>query len=591
MTPHRLTVNEKVTELDNPIAAAAILKGPGLVGVLLTGPSRLALANLAGGAPHVIQLHLEGAQEVALLSADTALVRTADGAVWALANLAGEARPKAIARDIRSLHARPGGASAIGIGVDGSATAFSVARGEISARTITARGGALRTADLDEHVTYVIAEGEEGGVFRIHPGATPELGTSARAVLPRGALELDRLRGGTSLAIAFKRGEATIAAVTGGPRRFDAKLLQLGGKVADAAVIGASLAVVFLDGRAALYDEDTLARAGAEPTQPTSAITLSTRGRPRVLLATTNKGAPSLWLGTTSGELLSIAVEMAESKAKEEEAAAAIEAPKEEPEAKAEEAAVVEAEPEAAPDLTVRLAEIDAELAIVRAAFKNVEAAREQERSEAAEQMRSALAEAEERATRELATTVRAEREESELTLANHGRELEASSALALRTLREEHAAAFARVEQSHDQALASRDEALAALKQRFEEEQQALSNELDTTAKRLGAEIDRAIAAETELAARTQHLASEHAEVDGLRAELDRLREETAQQKAEVEDQKSAIEELEASLRRERDRAITAEHAAESVINVDRAREKLGGVIARVKSEIQKRR
>jgi len=696
MTPHRLTANEKVTELDNPIAAAAILSTPGLVAVLLTGPSRLALVPLTGGVPHVIALPLEGPQEIALLSANTALVRTADGSVWALANLAGEARPKAIAQEIRSLHGRSGGANALGIGIDGSATAFSVARGEISARTFTARGGALRTADLDEHVTYVIAEGDEGGVFRIHPGATPELGTSARAVLPREALDLDRLRGGASLAIAFKRGEPTIAAITGGPRRFDARLVQLGGKVADAAVIGACLAVVFLDGRAALYDEETLARAGAEPTQPTSAIALGIRGRPRALLATTNKGAPSLWLGTTSGELLSIAVELAEAKAPEE-APKEIDAPVEEtaapveetaaiePAPIAEESAIASAEPvaapepepavEPAPDLAARIAEIDAELETVRTAFKNVEAAREQERndaaeatrralaeaaersdlevaalrsslaevetarekersdaademrraladvdvarekersdaaedklralvevdvarekerSDAAEEMLRALAEAAERAARELATTVRAEREEGELALSDRGRALETSNALEIRALKEEHSAAFARVEQSHDQALVSRDEATATLKQRLDEEQLALASELDATAKRLGAEVDRAIALEAELAVRTGHLASEHAEVDGLRAEIDRLREETARQKAELDEQKGEIKKLDAAMRRERERAVVAERAAEGVINVDRAREKLGGMLDRVRSEIQKRR
>src|SRR6185437_8777177 len=122
MTSHRLTANEKVTELDAPIASAAILPGSMLLGVLLTGPTRLALVPAGGGLAHVVELHLDSPQEVALLSPDVALVRTLDGAVWALANLAGEPRPKVIARDIRSLHARPGGGHALGIGADGSAT-------------------------------------------------------------------------------------------------------------------------------------------------------------------------------------------------------------------------------------------------------------------------------------------------------------------------------------------------------------------------------------------------------------------------------------------------------------------------------------
>ena len=228
MTSHRLTANEKVTELDTPIAGAAILPGALLLGVLLTGPSRLALVPLGGGRPHIVDLHLDSPQDVALLSPDVALVRTGDGAVWTLANLTGEPRPKVTARDVRSLHARPGGGHALGIGEGGSATAFSIARGEVSARTFAARGGALRTADVDEHVTYVIAEGEVSGVFRIHPGATPELGTSARAQLPAEAAALDRVRGSASLAVVFKRGETSVAVITGGPRRFDAKLPSTG---------------------------------------------------------------------------------------------------------------------------------------------------------------------------------------------------------------------------------------------------------------------------------------------------------------------------------------------------------------------------
>ena len=697
MTPHRLTANEKVTELDTPIASAAILPGALLLGVLLTGPSRLALVPLGGGSAHVVELHLDSPQEVALLAPDAALVRTADGAVWALADLTGEARPKVIARDIRSLHARPGGVHALGIGVDGSATAFSITRGAVSARTFTARGGALRTADLDEHVTYVIADGDGGGVFRIHPGATPELGTSARADLPIEAAGLDRIRGSASLVVVFKRGEANIAVITGGPRRFDARLVHLEGKVADAAVIGSSLAVVFLDGRAALYDEPTITSAGAKGMTPVSEIALGTRGRPRVLVTSSIKGAPVLCVGTTSGELLSITLSAVEASAPEPqpEAPAVVEAEAPAPieaeaEAEAEAPAPIEieappieqviafeslaaepeplpeaaiAEPETAPiaapaqDLTARIAEFEAELEGLRQALATVEAAgareridaaddrarlirahedaREEDRAEAAQDKARALAEIEatrwkdradaaeekaraiaeieaarekdrvdaaddearaiaevaERAGRELAATVRAEREEGELALSDRGRSLEAAKNLVIRALEEEHAAALARVEQSHELALASRDEATAAMKLRLEEEQQALGAELEATTKRLGAEVERALAAEAELAARARHLASEHAEAQKLRGEAERLREQATRHKADLAARKVEIDKLEDAVSRERERAITAERAGEGVINVDRAREKIGGVLDRVRNELAKRR
>ncbi|MEP7122290.1 MAG: hypothetical protein ABJE95_15320 [Byssovorax sp.] len=719
MTPLHLTANEKVTDLDTPIASAAILPGALLLGVLLTGPARLALVPLGGGSAHVVELGLESPQEIALLAPDAALVRTADGAVWALANLTGEARPKVIARDIRSLHARPAGVHALGIGVDGSATAFSITRGAVSARTFTARGGALRAADVDEHVTYVIAEGEAGGVFRIHPGATPELGTSARADLPIEAAGLDRLRGGAALAAVFKRGEAGLAVITGGPRRFDAKLVQVGGNVADAAVIGSSLAVVFLDGRAALYDEAAIAAAAASAViAPVSEIALGTRGRPRVLVASLIKGARALCVGTTSGELLSITLSAAEAIAPEPqiEAPATIEAapieieaappieieaapieleaaPIEEktptieaetPPAEAEaappiaeviafeslaaepvigeaEPPIAEAEPapfaEPAPDFAAKIAEFEAQLAGLREALATVEAAgarerldaaedrarlirthedarendraeaaqdkaralaeleatrwkdradaaedkaralaeseaaREKDRADAAEDKARALAEAAERAGRELAAVVRAEREEGELALSDRGRSLEAAKALAIRTLEEEHAAALARVEQSHELALASRDEATTALKLRLEEEHRALAAELDATTRHLGAELERALASEAETAARARHLASEHAEALTLRGEVERLRAESTRHKAELAARKLEIDQLEDAVSRERERAITAERAGEGVINVERAREKLGGVLDRVRSELAKRR
>ncbi len=65
--------------------------------------------------------------------------------------------------------------------------------------------GTLRGCDVGESVTYVVFDGDGGGQFRIHPGATPELGTSAKTSLPSEARELDLVRGGQAL---FRRLEA-----------------------------------------------------------------------------------------------------------------------------------------------------------------------------------------------------------------------------------------------------------------------------------------------------------------------------------------------------------------------------------------------
>jgi hypothetical protein len=292
----------KQRDLEATARAGALLSGAGLVGVLTAGPARLCLLPTGGGDGSVVDLAVESPQDLALLSKDVAVVRAGDGHLWGFVDLAGGARAKQVGRDARALYMRPSGESALALNQDGSATAITVNRQEIGARTIAIRG-ALRACDVGESVTYVVFDGEGGGQFRIHPGATPELGTSAKTTLPAEARELDLVRGGQALSAVWKRGMPALCVVTGTPAKLSARMVTLDGRPADVAVIEDAMLVAFADGRLALYDADALAAAGDAPVPARSVVALTSRGKPRIALVSVTKGSAALWVGTTAGEV------------------------------------------------------------------------------------------------------------------------------------------------------------------------------------------------------------------------------------------------------------------------------------------------
>jgi hypothetical protein len=166
--------------------------------------------------------------------------------------------------------------------------------------------GTLRAVELGAGETYVVADGGsgDGGEFRVHPGATPEPGAKDRAPLPRGAAKFDRVRGGRDLSVVYKRGEREVCIVQRAGGKLTAKIVVLRDGAADAAVTETSLFVTFADGRIELYDGDTLTRAADEPLTAVHALSLGASGEPRVLHAA---GRGTLWVGSSSGEVLSLA--------------------------------------------------------------------------------------------------------------------------------------------------------------------------------------------------------------------------------------------------------------------------------------------
>lgn len=297
----------KLQSLDAEVRSAAILVNPGLIAMLSTSPVRLAVIPTSGTGGKITNIALDGADAVALLSRDVAVVRGTDDSVWALLDITHTPKMDQVGRDVRSLAMRPTGETALAIGWDGSATELRLNKLEVDARAFTLRG-TVRACDLGESEAYVVVDGEDGGQLRVHPGATPEAGASLRCNLPREAAQLDRVRGGPRLVAVYKPGSQTVCLATGGPARLVAKLVQLEARPTDVVVLETTFIALFDDGRAALYDAEAIASASdAGPITAKHTLQMGGRGEPRAALLT-GKGGATLWIGTSGGDVLSAPV-------------------------------------------------------------------------------------------------------------------------------------------------------------------------------------------------------------------------------------------------------------------------------------------
>ena len=306
MSTSHLDSPRKILDLGAGIAACAWLGGPGLVAFLTSRPARIAVTPVGATSGDAIDLPRITAQEVALLSKDVALVRDKEGTVWSVP-LADPYKVREIVRDMRMLLARPSGEGALAISDEGKVLTLSLGRGEVGARPVEVPGR-MRAGDAGDGVTYLLAEGEGGGQLRVYPGTAPERGPSARVTLPAEAAEFDQVRGGRVYCVVYKRGGAGLCVVTRDGARAEASLVTLDAPIADVAVTDTSVVVAFVSGKLALYDAASLAVPSEEPKAPVSTTAAGGKGRPRVLLATTTKGATSIWIGTAEGEVMRAAV-------------------------------------------------------------------------------------------------------------------------------------------------------------------------------------------------------------------------------------------------------------------------------------------
>jgi hypothetical protein len=295
----------KVADLHGEVRGGAFLANPGLIAKLSGNPAQLAIQPISGSSAKITKISLDSPEEVALLSRDVAVVRSGDD-VWALLDITHTPKMDQVAGHIRSLHMRPNGESALALGWDGSATQLTLSRHEVVGRQMALRGD-NRSFDLTETEVYAVVDGADGGQLRIHPGATPEPGATGRVNLPKEAASFDRVRGGARLAAVFKKGNSTVCLVTGGPARLAAKLVQLEAKPTDLAVSDTSLFATFADGRAALYDTDSIAASDSGPLVPKATLSLGVRGEPTTITLS-GKSTPTLWIGTSSGEIVSVTV-------------------------------------------------------------------------------------------------------------------------------------------------------------------------------------------------------------------------------------------------------------------------------------------
>lgn len=307
MSTPQLGSPRKIVDLGAGVTACAWLGSQGLVAFLTSRPARLVVAPVGATSGEPIDLPRITAQEVALLSKDVALVRDKEGTVWSVP-IADPYRVREVVRDMRTLLPRPSGEGALAISDDGKLITLTLGRGEVSARPAEVPGQ-IRAAHAGPGVTYLLAEGEQGGQLRVVPGAALERIPSARVTLPAAASAFDQVRGGGAFGVVFKRGEASLCVVTQGGGHAEAALVTLEGPIADVTVTETSVVVAFTSGKLALYEAANLAAPGEGAKEPASTVAAGGKGRPRVLLAATTKGATSIWVGTAEGEVLRAAVE------------------------------------------------------------------------------------------------------------------------------------------------------------------------------------------------------------------------------------------------------------------------------------------
>lgn len=301
-----LSSPRRVESLDAEVRAAASLDNPGLVAMVSASPARCAVLPIAAGTNKIVNLSLTEGDDVALLSRDVALVRS-EHDVWAVLDIHHRAKFERVATNVRSLAGKPTGERALALTWDGNAIELSLSGHEVTERPFVLRG-TVKLADVGVADTTVVVEVPGGLELRMHPGSTPEPGANGRAPLPAEAKKLDRLKAGFAASILYKKGQSLACLVTQKGGRLAAKMIDAGSPIACAATSETSLVAAFEDGRIALYDGATLDAAVDSATlTPTHALSLGVRGEPSTMLITA-KGSASVWVGTTSGEIMRVSL-------------------------------------------------------------------------------------------------------------------------------------------------------------------------------------------------------------------------------------------------------------------------------------------
>lgn len=301
MTTSHLDSPRLIADLGVGITAHASL-ATGVAAFLTARPTRIVLGHASGSLDEPIDLPRINALDLALPSKDYAFVRDREGTVWSVP-LTDPLRVREVARDIQALCARPAGESALAISEHGKLYNLSLSRGEVGVRPIDVPGR-TRAVDVSEGSTHLLAEGDGGGQLRIYAGTAIDRGPIARVTLPEEAAGFENVRSGGTSCVTYKRGESALCLVTREGSHAHARMVDIEAPIADVAVTPSSIVVAFADGRLALYDAATVASTDERRAIPTNVKALGCKGRPRFVFALTTKGSTSIWVGTTTGEVV-----------------------------------------------------------------------------------------------------------------------------------------------------------------------------------------------------------------------------------------------------------------------------------------------
>ncbi|MFO0547153.1 MAG: hypothetical protein U0271_02130 [Polyangiaceae bacterium] len=285
----------RVASMQGEARGASFNRKLGAIAIVSNNPSEVAIVGQSGSPARTFGVSLDETSDIALLSRDMAIVRTTDE-VWQLLDIAHKAKIDPLTKDVRSL-VGPQGEASLALKWDNSGEVLTPGRNEVASRSFTLRGD-HRCVDVGENECYAVVEGGDGE-FRIHPGGTPEQGSTTRTALPGGTKNLDRLKGGRFLSVVYQRGNPTVCLVRRAGNRLDTKLVTLDIPCTDVAVAETSLIAIARDGRAVLYDSEAIDKATSRM-DPKSETHLGCDGEPRCMVV----AGGNLFVGTHSGEIM-----------------------------------------------------------------------------------------------------------------------------------------------------------------------------------------------------------------------------------------------------------------------------------------------
>lgn len=285
----------RVASLEGSIQGASFHKKLGTVAMVSTNPVQVVTVAHTGSPAKHFNVQLEEARDIALLSRDMAVVRT-DTDVWQLLDIQHKARVDPLSRDVRMV-VGPQGDAALALKWDNACEQLTPGKNEVASREFPLRGD-HRAVDVSDNECYSVVEAGEGE-FRIHPGATPEQGSTTKVALPPGCKELDRLRGGKFLSALYQRNNSAVCLIRRAGNRLETKMFYLDVPMTDLVVLETSLIVVTKDGRAVLYDGKAI-ETGEGRMDLTSETPLGCRGEPTSCVVAHS----NLFVGTSGGDVV-----------------------------------------------------------------------------------------------------------------------------------------------------------------------------------------------------------------------------------------------------------------------------------------------